>query len=444
MTGDLAKWLPDGNIQFIGRVDDQVKIRGYRIELGEVEKTLLKHKLVDEVQVVVKKNDAKEKYMAAFVRSKEKLSSSDLHTFLKNLLPLFMIPKVYVQLDTFPLNSNGKVDRKYFENYSGVDLSVNQKKFVAPRNKVEKELSKIWLKVLKKGKIGIHDNFFQLGGDSILSIQMLRQLRELGYQLELIDLFRLQTIAEISQILEPDLVKTKKSNSKKDIAHMFFVPGLGGSPLALYNLGSQIPHFYKPIYLEDPSLSVKELILDTVEEMASYYIDQIENQTNIESSVLLGYSFGGVVVYEMVRQLSKHNKHVKHIILLDVISPHMNTFEMFNLDDSYAKKIFVCTMGLLEVNQVTIDLKFDEIKNKKEKDILAILSNKLEKFGDLNLLAFLKVYVRQSEASIRYNVKSKIKIESPVTLFKTKKEVSNIDEKLRKIYSLQDYGWAIF
>ena len=196
-TGDLVRYLPDGNIEFFRRVDDQVKIRGFRIELGEIESVLGRHPSVREVVVQAREDgDASavlrtgKRLVAYVVASKEQTcTTSDLREFLKQQLPEHMIPSVFVLLDTLPLMSNGKVDRKALPvpDQNSPEL---EESFVAPRNPVEEMIAEIWAEVLKLGQVGVHDNFFDLGGHSLLATQVMSRVRHvLGVELPLRGLF---------------------------------------------------------------------------------------------------------------------------------------------------------------------------------------------------------------------------------------------------------------
>ena len=176
-TGDLGKWLPDGNLEFHGRKDDQVKIRGHRIELGEVENQLLEKEEITEAVALVSENIDAEKQLIIYYVSDKKEVISELRDYLSNKLPLYMLPEVYIQMDKMPLTPNGKIDKKTlisldeFQPMSGVE-------FVAPSNEIEEKLALIWSEVLKKDKVGIKDSFFEMGGNSLKAIQITSRIRK--------------------------------------------------------------------------------------------------------------------------------------------------------------------------------------------------------------------------------------------------------------------------
>jgi amino acid adenylation domain-containing protein/non-ribosomal peptide synthase protein (TIGR01720 family) len=200
-TGDLGRYLPDGNIEFLGRVDHQVKIHGFRIELSEIESVLRQHLGIRENTVLVREDKTGNKRLVAyFVANQESsFSISDLRNFLKKKLPEYMIPSAFVQLKVLPLTPNGKIDRQALPEPDNIKPELAGK-FVAPRNPIEETIAKIWSGVLKVEQVGIHDNFFELGGDSIISIQIVARLNQAGLQLTPKQLFDSPTVAELAAI----------------------------------------------------------------------------------------------------------------------------------------------------------------------------------------------------------------------------------------------------
>lgn len=200
-TGDFARWLPDGNIEYIGRVDHQEKIRGYRIELGEVETALLNITHIQEAIVMAKEDETGTKQLCAYLVGKEAITLGKLREELSQQLPNYMIPSYFIQLDQMPLTSNGKIDRQALlvpkENMlKGTD-------YEAPRTIAEQQLASIWEDVLGVEKVGVMDNFFELGGDSIKSIQVSSRLYQAGYQVQMDHLFKYPTIASLIPYVQP-------------------------------------------------------------------------------------------------------------------------------------------------------------------------------------------------------------------------------------------------
>lgn len=202
-TGDLARWLPDGDIEYLGRIDQQVKIRGFRIELGEIESTLTSHPAVREALVVARQDEQDNKQLVAYIvpRPNRPAHLGDIRLFLKTRLPDYMVPAHLVLLDAFPLTNNGKIDRRALPAPANARPEV-AKAYVPPQTAVEQTLADIWAEVLHVRHVGIEDNFFDLGGDSIRSIQVLYQAQEKGLNLTLPQLFQYQTISQLARSLQ--------------------------------------------------------------------------------------------------------------------------------------------------------------------------------------------------------------------------------------------------
>jgi acyl carrier protein len=195
-TGDLVRHRKDGNLEFLGRADDQVKVRGYRIELGEIEATLAAHPGVRSCTVLAREGLTGNKQLVAFVisRESESVDAPSLKKFLKQKLPDYMVPGHIIFLSSFPLNHNGKIDRKSLLNLPFNDAPAGQK-FVAPRTKTEKILTGVWREMLEEKHIGVYDNFFELGGDSLLAMKVLLWIRErFGIELTLRTFFPVQLL----------------------------------------------------------------------------------------------------------------------------------------------------------------------------------------------------------------------------------------------------------
>jgi amino acid adenylation domain-containing protein/non-ribosomal peptide synthase protein (TIGR01720 family) len=200
-TGDSARYLPDGNIEFLGRIDHQVKIHGFRIELKEIEVALAQHPKVRETLVTAFASQEKpwEKRLVAYIIAKDEhdLTVTNLRTFLKGILPEYMIPSAFVFLKAFPLLPNGKVDRQNFPEPDTLRPELEQA-FVAPHTSTEKKLAKIWCEILKIEEIGIHDNFFDLGGDSMLALRVVDRIRQTGLSLTPQQFIQHPTIADLA------------------------------------------------------------------------------------------------------------------------------------------------------------------------------------------------------------------------------------------------------
>jgi amino acid adenylation domain-containing protein len=202
-TGDLARYLPDGNIEFLGRVDQQVKLRGYRIELGEIDAALLEHQAVNDCIAVICTQSSGEQMLVAYIVPEEKdaFPVSDVRRHLKEQLPEYMVPKVLMTIDKLPLNVNGKVDRRQLPSPEKSQPETAAS-YVEPRNPVEDVLAGIWNETLGMERIGVYDNFFDLGGHSLLITKVISRIHALlSVTLPITSLFQSPTIAELAQML---------------------------------------------------------------------------------------------------------------------------------------------------------------------------------------------------------------------------------------------------
>ena len=202
-SGDRGRWLADGSIEFLGRVDYQMKIRGNRIEPGEIESELLKNDLIEEAVIVDREDETGAKYLVAYYVANEEMTSGDLRDYLAENLPDYMIPGYFVQLDSLPLSTSGKINRKALPKpEENIKISTE---YQPPRNEREEKLVDIWKDVLAIDQVGVNDSFFEIGGNSMKIISMVSQINdEFDAELGVVDLFRLTTISEVAAHLEED------------------------------------------------------------------------------------------------------------------------------------------------------------------------------------------------------------------------------------------------
>ncbi|MDF5706500.1 MAG: amino acid adenylation domain-containing protein [Nostoc sp. S4] len=202
-TGDLARYLPNGEIEYIGRIDHQVKIRGFRIELPEIEARLTQHPTIREAVVVVKEDVCGDKWLVAYIVCEHELVPilSELRSFLKQNLPDYMVPTAFVPMKSLPLTPNGKVDRQALPVSDNLRPQL-EATYIKPQTDLEKAIATVWQKALKLEKIGIHDNFFELGGHSLLIVQVHNQLRQIfPANLSMLEMFRYPTISSLAEFL---------------------------------------------------------------------------------------------------------------------------------------------------------------------------------------------------------------------------------------------------
>ena len=329
-TGDLARYLPDGNIEFLGRKDYQVKIRGFRIELGEIEFVLAQHPSIQETVVIAREDIPGDKRLVAYVvLQQEQLNSSDLRLFLQERLPNYMVPSTFVFLDTLPLTPNGKVDRRALPAPDASDIQLDTD-FVPPSNPTEELLATIWADVLGIERVGINDNFFELGGHSLLALRLFAKIEKVfGRTFSLASLFEAPTVKDLANVIDQKqslaagscLVPIQPKGSKTPL---FLLHARGTSVLVYRNLANYLGT-ERPVYgIQPQGLNGEAEILTTVEEMAAYYIQEIRKIQPIGPYLLGGYSFGGELAFEMSRQLLQQGEKVDKLILFDCNGPNFS------------------------------------------------------------------------------------------------------------------------
>jgi amino acid adenylation domain-containing protein/non-ribosomal peptide synthase protein (TIGR01720 family) len=253
-TGDLARYLSNGNIEYLGRIDNQVKIRGFRIELGEIEAALNTHPQIQQAVAIVTEDIPGNKRLVAYVvKSDKSLTTNQLRQFLKQQLPEYMIPSGFVTLDNLPLTPNGKLDRKALPTPDG-EIS-REHEYVAPRTAIEQILTNIWQELLLKEKVSIHDNFFEIGGDSILSIQIVSRAKNSGLQITPKQIFQNQTIAELARIANTTVSVESKQGIVTGVASL--------TPIQqkFFTQNRPEPHHYnQAVLLQIPNNLQSELI----------------------------------------------------------------------------------------------------------------------------------------------------------------------------------------
>jgi len=319
-TGDLARYLADGNIEFLGRMDQQVKIRGHRIEPAEIEAVLRRHPAVRAVMVLVREDIPGDKRLVAYLVSDQASAPSvdELRGFLQAKLPDYMVPAAFVRLDALPLTPNGKVDRRALValDCAGVDL---RRTTVAPRDKLERRLVAIWESVLGIQPIGVRDNFFQLGGHSLLAVRLIAQMEKaLGKDLPLATIFQAPTVEQLARVLR---------NGGGPSPRSLVVPfRAGGSKPPFFCIGGR-GDLVRHLSSDQPFYGLRPHGLDgrrapsTVEEMAAECLAEIQALQPAGPYFLGGYSIGGVVAFEVAQQLRTQGQEVALLVLFDPTRP---------------------------------------------------------------------------------------------------------------------------
>ncbi|MGY4537884.1 amino acid adenylation domain-containing protein [Mucilaginibacter sp. UYNi724] len=345
-TGDLGTFTPDGNLMYLSRIDAQVKIRGYRIETGEIEFNLAKEDNIKQAVVIARADNNGVGKLVAYIILKDDVILIDdqgemtrqWRCNLRNSVPDYMVPDNFVVIDAMPMTPNGKVDKKAL---AARDIATAETvTYVAPRTDVEQLVADIWTDLLGIEQVGIHDNFFELGGHSLIAVRVMTRIeKETGKRLPLAILFENSTVEKLSLMLEMDgksmiwdsLVPIKPKGNKIPI---YIVHGAGLNVL-LFNTLAKHMDAGQPVYgLQAKGLNGVDEPLSKMEDIAAHYVSSIMAQNPTGPYALAGYSFGGIIAYEMARQFEALNKEVRMLGMFDTYAyrtPHYDPWLVKNI-----------------------------------------------------------------------------------------------------------------
>jgi thioesterase domain-containing protein len=325
-TGDLARYRPDGTIEFLGRIDHQVKIRGYRVELGEIEQSLKLHSQVREALVVTREIRPGDHQMVAYVVSDAESApgAAELRDMLAARLPAHMVPSFFVVLREFPLTPNGKVDRQALP--APEEGAANEDTYVSPRTPLEEALVGMWSQALAAKKVGIHDNFFHLGGDSLDAVGLIEGINHaFDVKLRVLQLYQNPTVAQMAGTLkikpamrgDPRIVCFKDGGKKAPVFFMFAGPDeyqiarMVGVDRAIY--GIEVPW---PMAWRRAAEGQVVEALPTLSEFVAPFTAALGSQTP-EPCVLIGFSFAGLIAFEAAHQLRRMGREIEMVVILD-------------------------------------------------------------------------------------------------------------------------------
>jgi len=358
-SGDLARYLPDGNIEFLGRLDDQVKIRGFRIEPGEVEATLKQCTGVRQCAVTARTDDSGDEALVAYVVAGRdaRLDAQRLRAELRATLPEYMVPSAFVFLPSIPLSPSGKVDRRALPHH------LNQQRgapvCVGPRTAVEQALADIWADILRLDRISVDDNFFDLGGHSLMGTKLMaRVCSDFGIDVPLRRLFEHPTIAGLAESLEADLIAETEERSVGSPWRylielkrcgsgqiVFFLPGGLGRDFE-FLIYARLIHFVDGPFsfygLRARSAEGTQNAHADVEEMAADYLKEIRALQPEGPYFIVGNCVGGIVAYEIAQQLTAQGQSVALLALMDTSLPTRERYRSYRknlLKDRLARHI---------------------------------------------------------------------------------------------------------
>ena len=419
-TGDLVCYLPDGNIEYLGRIDNQVKIRGFRIELGEIEAVLAQDPAVRETVVIAREDHLGDKRLVAYVipHSDRVPAASELRSFLKEKLPDYMVPSAFVTLDAIPLTPNGKVDRRALPapDWEQRDL---EEIFVAPRTPIEESLADIWSQVLGVKQIGVKDNFFDLGGHSLLAIRLVAEIEKaVNIKVPLAALFQFTTVEQMARFVQDENSSTGASKQEQfldlptatEFSNNFpqeysgftleeykklltIVAGRKGKRprqnslmVAIREQGNKPPLFMcasavkevfslaknldkeQPFYFLESGFTVIGNVEDKIKAIAAHHVKDILLIQPEPPYLLCGYSFGTVLIDEIAQQLLAKGKQVSLVVMLDKYGDQL-TYRLYN------KLVWVLTYHLHH----SASLSFIEKLQYIQKNLKLFIFNKFQK-----------------------------------------------------------------
>ena len=326
-TGDLVRYFHDGIIEYVSRIDNQVKIRGFRIELGEIENTLSTHPQVQEAVVITQSDRPEQIQIVAYLTVQQGQPTPDtLRDFLRQKLPDYMVPTAFVILDKLPLTPSGKINRRALPKPT-VSSFTQHNEFVAPRNDTERGLAKIWSEILNIQPVGIKDNFFEIGGNSLSAIHLIASIeQQFAKELPLSAVLTNPTIEEFANLLDTSgytfdrslLIPIQPKGNKQPF---FCVHPAGGHVMCYLKLAQHLSND-QPFYgLQAQGFHGEEEPLTRVEDMANLYIQAIQKFQPQGPYSIGGWSFGGVVAYEMAQQLHKQGHEVSLLAIVDSYIP---------------------------------------------------------------------------------------------------------------------------
>ncbi|MCE4946563.1 amino acid adenylation domain-containing protein, partial [Streptomyces albulus] len=362
-TGDLARWTPDGALEYVGRTDEQVKIRGFRIEPGEVETALAGHAAVRQVAVVVREDQPGDRRLVAYVvperggvgPAPKQPDAGALRRFAATTLPRHMVPSAFVLLDTLPLTSRGKLDRRALPAPGGAAAEHRR----GPRTVREEFLCGLYAQVLDVPEVGIDDDFFALGGHSMLATRLIGRIRSvLGAELDIRTLFDAPTVAELGERLGTDRredslavllplrrARPVSSRTAAAPAPLFCVHPAAGISWVYSGLLRHLPPD-QPVYgLQAPGLTEPDAAPGDMAQLVRAYLEQVRAVQPDGPYALLGWSFGGLVAHEMAVQLQEAGQDVASLVLMDSFPPGLRLPGEETVDEAELRQALFASLG---------------------------------------------------------------------------------------------------
>jgi amino acid adenylation domain-containing protein len=462
-TGDVGRWNKDGELELFGRRDNQVKLRGFRIEPGEIESVLLGSGMVKQCTVLAGDDAKGNKRLVAYVIPIGVFDKKGLRDYLKTVLPDYMIPAAIIAVEKFYLTSNGKLDKRKLPDPDTAEVSAGA--YVPHRNHTEEILVAMWRELLPVEQIGINDNFFESGGNSLLAVRLMARIKnKFNKEFPITLLFDSPTISQLAEkLFYSGAVNTSSllhvMNKGGGRPPMFCTPAVGGEPVSFYELSKCLGDDQPVFAFSARGLDGMEAPHSTIREMAEAYIREMQQADPHGPYILAGYSFGAKTAYEMALLLQERGFAIKLLVIFDALSPDTKVID-------YSEVLPQCYADWLVAMAKIINLSFNADPSRQviltpeqlqghdegaqfEIFYKAILASGQEVTKD-QLKGHVDVYIRNS--GISYVPLSSLR-DVPVVLFKSTatKSVAFDPELVRKrealfasVMSKDDYGWSGF
>jgi amino acid adenylation domain-containing protein len=461
-TGDLGRYLESGYIEFLGRKDHQVKIRGFRVELGEIEAALVEHPKIRQAVVLAREDEPGDKRLVAYVvadqeaeeddsgNKKAGLSISELREHMLGKLPEYMVPSAYMKLEKLPLTHNGKIDRKSLPQLDP-NTPEQEQEYVGPQDATQGTLCRLWREVLRRERVGIHDNFFMIGGHSLLAVQVISRIKSaFAIEMPLSAIFVAPTVARMAKEIaalngheqpqsSPVLVSIQPQGSR---APFFCVHAVGGQVIGYAELSQQLG-LEQPFYgLQSPPANYYPESGVSIEQLATLYNQEIRSVQPRGPYLLSGWSMGGLVAWEMAQQLRKEGEIISLLALIDTAPP-----PKYREAEDRADEISMLARFAMDISRLVgrdPGPLVEQFLQAAEQDQWKMVQETLTSSGVLapktahaEMTALLEVYIRNFRAMNNYSIQTS---EQAVIYFRA----SETPERFSKVWTKWSGGGIQF
>lgn len=461
-TGDIGRWTHDSVIEFRGRLDSQVKIRGFRVELGEIEQVLQDSSYFGSTIVAAKENRQGDKKLICYYVGPQKVDPRSVREYLSERLPAYMHPDHYVHLDKFPLSAAGKIDRSRLPEPDDGPAAIPAA-LTAPASALEITVASLWREILGRKDIGIHDNFFDLGGHSILATRVMAAIsRRLSQKLPISDLFRYPTVSLLAERLarNADQLRTTLVPvlTAGAMTPIFCGPPGGGNVMLYYKLAKLLGPDHPVYAFQDPGADLHSETVHSIEEMAGIFVRDLLMSGFQGPYTLIGYSFGGHVVYEMAARLNELGLPVSKVFIMDTMAPDKTIKDHSAMyPGSYSDwLIYFKDIFNLMTNEEgkKVELREEELQDRTAEEQFAFFFDRVSQIEQNLTYEQLKAYteIYRKNTGISYAPAHTGPQNIPIIFFRatgtrtamSAEQVAIRDELAEGKYQMPDRGWHQF